>query len=429
MARTGRRSVPFNGVDDLMRGLDEPRRPQTIELEVGVADQLVDQRLREAVATAVGRHPMARAHQRPAKPFDLNYAWELDEAVGVDPVETRDARDPAEVDTIRNTFFSRHIALDAAPPFRLLVVHEPDGDRVMLSVNHAAFDGIGAVRLLQSVSRAYAGQDDPLPDIDPIEVRGLLDENSWQRARRAAGVARSSLNRAPRPTRLAGSTSGGSPGFGILHLDLDVAEAAPPSGATVNDVLMAALHRSVEQWNRSHGAPCDHVAIMMPVNRRPEAWRSDVLANLVLAARVTSTPADRAEPHRLLEAVAAQTRAIKVDGVGAATDLAQTSQTPVWLRRLLPYVVDAVADRMADTAVLSNLGRVVDPPWFGGDGTGLWFSPPPRHPVILALGAATTADRLGVSLRWCRSALSPAAARDFGDLFLGSLRAVQKTGD
>ena len=236
-----------------------------------------------------------------------------------------------------------------------------------------------------------------------------------------------SFNLPPRPSRLAASASQGSPGFGILHLCLDVAEAAPPCGATVNDVLLAALHWTVEQWNRSHGAPCDDVTIMMPVNQRPTAWRNEVLANLVLAARVVSTPADRARPHRLLETVVTQTKAIKVDGVGGVADLAQTSRTPVWLRRLMPRVVDAVADHMADTAVLSNLGRVVDPPWFGADGKGLWFSPPPRYPVILALGAVTTGDRLGISLRWCQSALSPAAARDLAAAFLASLQAVRVT--
>lgn len=166
---------------------------------------------------------------------------------------------------------------------------------------------------------------------------------------------------------------------------------------------------------------------MMPVNRRPDAWRNEILANLVVSARVVSTPTDRARPQRLLEAVTTQTRTIKLNGVGPSANLARTSRTPVWLRSLLPHVVDAVADRMADTAVLSNLGRVEDPPWFGSDATGLWFSPPPRHPVILTVGTATIGDRLCVSLRWCQSALSPAAARAFGDTFLASLRAVRAT--
>jgi len=423
MVTTESASVPFNGIDSLMRGLDEPRRPQTIELEVAVADRLDDERLREAVTAAADRHPMARAHQRPAKPFDLNYAWVIDGALHADPVEVRHAGSPQEITTARDNFFSRHVAIDAAPPFRVLLLHEPDGDRVMLSVNHAAFDGIGAIRLLRSVSRAYAGQADPLPDVDPLAVRRLIDE----RPRKATRGASSPLGLAPRTSRLAGDVSTRSRGFGTLHLDLDVADAAPPPGATVNDVLVAAVHWTVAQSNSTHHVPCDRVAVMMPVNQRPKAWRDEVLVNLVTAARIVSTPADRSQPDRLLRAITAQTRDIKAD-IGGSDDMARTAQTPVLVRRLLPHVIDAVADRMADTAVFSNLGRVVDPPWFDSLGRGLWFSPPPREPVILALGAATADDRLGVSLRWCRSALSPDAARQFGNAFVASLAVVREQG-
>ncbi len=424
MATTTRSTVPFNGVDSLMRGLDEPRRPQTIELEVAISGRLDDRRVRRAVALAVGRHPMARARQLPAKPLDLNDAWQITDGLPTDPVEVADADAAVEVSTMRDRFLSAHVDLGTAPPFRLLVVHEGAGDRVMLSVNHAAFDGVGALRLLQSISRAYAGQDDPLPDVDPLGVRQLLDGDSSDHQRRGVRSPRPS---AGAPARLARSSSGGGPGFGVLHLDLDVAAAAPPPGTTVNDVLMAALHLAVAGWNASHGAPCGRVSIMMPVNRRPAAWRGEVLANLVLSAQVASTPADRARPERLVEVVAAQTQAIKSGGVGGSAALAKTSRTPVVLRRLLPHVIDAVSEHTADTTVLSNLGSVDDPPWFGERGRGLWFGPPPRLPVICTFGAASTDGRLGISLRWCRSALSTSAAAELGDAFTDALDAVGGT--
>lgn len=424
MATTTGTTVPFNGVDSLMRGLDERHRPQTIELEVAVSGRLDDRRVRDAVALAVGRHPMARARQLPASPFDLNDAWEITDVLHADPVEVVAPGGDVEVSTVRDRFLSAHVDLGTAPPFRLLVVHEGAGDRVMLSVNHAAFDGVGSLRLLQSISRAYAGEDDPLPDVDPLGVRQLLDVDSADHQRRGVRSTRPS---AGAPARLAAAPSGEASGFGVLHLDLDVAAAAPPPGATVNDVLMAALHLTVARWNASHGAPCGRVSIMMPVNRRPAAWRGEVLANLVLSAQVESTPADRARPERLVEVVAAQTQAIKSGGVGSSAALAKTSRTPVVLRRLLPHVIDAVAEHTADTAVLSNLGNVADPPWFGEGGRGLWFGPPPRRPVICTLGAASTGGRLGISLRWCRSALSASAAAELGGVFTDALGAVAGT--
>ena len=425
MATTVSRTVPFSGVDSVMRVLDEPRRPQTIELEVAVAGRLDDRRVRSAVATAAGLHPMARAQQRAAKPYDRNDTWEISDVLSADPVEVREARDAAAVVAARDRFSSSHVGLGAAPPFRLLVLHEEHGDRVMLSVNHVAFDGVGALRLLQSISRAYAGEDDPLPAVDPLAVRDLLDEVRAVGRRPASGTSRPPYGVPARPARLAAPARGPATGFGIVHLDLDAGAAAPPPGATVNDVLMGALHLTVERWNRHHGAPCGRVSVMMPVNQRPASWRGEVLANLVLSAQVASTPADRARPDRLLEVVAAQTRAVKAGEVGRAADLAKTSRTPVVLRRLLPHVIDAVADRTADTAVLSNLGRVDDPPWFGEVRRGLWFSPPPRLPVVCAVGAATAGDRLGISLRWCRPALPTTAASELGDTFTEALADVR----
>ncbi len=428
MANTSSLRVPFTGVDSLMHALDEPRRPQNIELEVAVSERLDEPRLREAVSSAAARHPMARARQLPAKPLDLEYAWEIEGAPRRDPVESCATAGSAQLDAARDAFFSRHIDLEAGPPFRLLLVHEEhEGGRVMLSVNHSAFDGVGSLRLLQSISRCYAGEADPLPDVDALQARGFLEEQNRRLRRGPAARSGSPLDLGPPPARLACKPSETGTGFRILHLDLDAADAASRGDATVNDVLLVALHRTIDRWNRSQGVACGRVTVMMPVNQRPAAWRDQVLANLVLPGRVESTRAERSGTGNLLAAVSAQTKRIKTQGVGGTTD-PMPRRSPVVFRRLLPHLIDAVAGRMADTAVLSNLGRVEDPPWFGAKGRGLWFGPPPRSPVVLTLGAATVEERLGISLRWCAGALSTSAVREFADLFLlalSELRAAQ----
>jgi NRPS condensation-like uncharacterized protein len=192
---------------------------------------------------------------------------------------------------------------------------------------------------------------------------------------------------------------------------------------TVNDVLLAALHLTVDQWTQARGGSSDLITLMMPVNDRPADWRGEVVANLVQSGQIVSSKSDRAHPRTLLRAIAAQTARIKRDGVGANA-MVVPRWTPIAVRRLLPRVVDAGAGRVADTAVLSNLGRVADPPWFGTRGIGLWFSPPPRHPVVLAIGAATTGDILGISLRWCNEAFSATDARSFAAQLVADLRAL-----
>lgn len=77
MAERTFRSLPFSDVDALMRVLDEPSRPQTIELEIAIDAKLDDSRLADAIVGASDRHPMARARQAAVGPFASNDRWEI----------------------------------------------------------------------------------------------------------------------------------------------------------------------------------------------------------------------------------------------------------------------------------------------------------------------------------------------------------------
>jgi hypothetical protein len=81
----------------------------------------------------------------------------------------------------RERLMSRSPDLDEAPPFAMTLAHHPGGDAIMLNLNHAAGDGISAVRLMASIVRAYAGEDDPVDPVDPLAVRdiGALAAAKW----------------------------------------------------------------------------------------------------------------------------------------------------------------------------------------------------------------------------------------------------------
>src|SRR4029079_16421953 len=57
------------------------------------------------------------------------------------------------------------------PPFTVVLARCPDRDALILSQNHCIGDGVGAVRLLASILRSYAGEPDPVPDFDPLRMR------------------------------------------------------------------------------------------------------------------------------------------------------------------------------------------------------------------------------------------------------------------
>ena len=42
---------------------------------------------------------------------------------------------------------------------------------IVLSLHHAAGDGLAGPRLMASIARVYGGEEDPLPEVDPLEVR------------------------------------------------------------------------------------------------------------------------------------------------------------------------------------------------------------------------------------------------------------------
>lgn len=414
------RVLAFSDVDAIMRVLDEPRRPQTIELEVEVASAspLDETPLRDAVERAAERHPMARARQLPSGPLAPNDRWAILDHLGDDVVEVEAAE--ADGSAARERFFSRHIDVTASPPFRCLLLREHDAvDRFLLSVSHVAFDGVGALRLLRSISRAYTGDDDPLPAVDPEQARRLV-------ASRANRSAASASPRRP-PAHLTGRRADGGTTFGILHVDLDAGAVRRIGAASVNDVLLAAAHLATASWIRSQGGAPDELAFMMPVNERPADWRDDVVANLVQSASITSAARDRMDNATLLAAISTQTGRIKRDGVVPSVP-AIPNRTPVVVRRLLPRLVDLASNSTAVTGVVSNLGFVPDESWFGSPARGLWFSPPPRRPVVLTIGAVSTPQHLGLSLRWCNDSFCRGDAETFASMLVESLGTLRDPG-
>lgn len=68
--------VPFTVIDQAVHVLDTAAEPWGIELELTVA-RLDDDRLREAVWSALARHPLTMARQLPARRTDRTWTWQI----------------------------------------------------------------------------------------------------------------------------------------------------------------------------------------------------------------------------------------------------------------------------------------------------------------------------------------------------------------
>jgi NRPS condensation-like uncharacterized protein len=313
-----------------------------------------------------------------------------------------------------------------SPPLRIRLARHRDGDVVMLNVHHAAGDGIAALCLLRSIARAYAGRPDLVAQTPPEQVQIPAPSGGrWGQIQALVGELRQA---APRSAHLVPIGGADRPGYQLHHLVLDTAQtvalaAKAKAGTTVNDLLLAGLHLALDSWNRGHGGAAGRLSVLMPVNLRPKASWHEVFGNFSFMVPVVTRPADRAEPTATVEAIRRRTQHVKRQCTPAAAvrflDVLQHLPLPAkqGIARL------AASERVIPTAILSNLGRLDDDLDFGPElrASEVWFSPPARMPMGLAVGALTAVGRLHLVLRYRHPLFGPAEIAGFADSYRAAL--------
>jgi NRPS condensation-like uncharacterized protein len=419
-------TTPLNVLDELYLNLNRDDEPWSVHVEIRVEGTLDVARLEAAACEAAGRHPLARAQLASSRATALHHEWIIaDELDSVDLSEMT-CRDPEDLDRAREQLLSRVPSLDRPGPFSLLLAHTGDGDVIVLNMHHAAGDGLSALRLLGSIARAYAREDDPVPGIDPLEVRDVGALSSPGSVKERFDRGRAGLDYLSRgvstPTRIAPQGASPQPGYGFSRLTFEAPEvqrlsALRSQGATINDVLLGGLARTVNRWNDQHHSDNGTIYLMMPINLRPAAWRQEIVGNFASYVSVRVGSGDQASLESAIQAAAASTRRIKDGGIaGLIIDLfGAPTLLPARLKRRMQDLIPLTGNVVVDTAVLSNLGRIDSVPHLGDAGSvrELWFSPPGRMPLGASLGAATLDERLFLTLRHRHALLDPTAANQF----------------
>ncbi|HEX6353325.1 hypothetical protein [Actinophytocola sp.] len=412
--------LPFTPVDELGCYVDSAAEPNSIHLEVLLDGHLDAARLRAAVLATLTAHPLARVRRARWRGWHRRFNWEVVGSPDVAPVDHVRWRTEDELAGHRRSLLDAVPPLDLAPPLRIRHAVGTDRDVLILNVHHAAMDGLSCLRLLRSVARCYAGRPDPV-GADPLAVRTSDAGTAGDAPRtRSPGTA----------ARIAADSADPGPGCGFHLTSVPIATVRSGQGkpvATVNDILIAALVLAVGTWNENHGRDADTIRITMPINARATAGADEPLGNLSRLTVITSTPADRRSADGLLTDINRQTASAKTLGGPQLDPVSRLFATP-WLpvaakARLLTIARRLTALRIADTAMLSNLGLVGEPPDFGADApvAGLWFSPPVRMPAGLSVGVVTANDRLGLCFRYRRELLDARAAARFAEAFHAAL--------
>jgi NRPS condensation-like uncharacterized protein len=425
--------VPLNLLDEHFLNLDQEREPWGVHIEVRVSGRLDAELLAEAIGAAVRRHPLARVKLMRSRPLDLAYRWDVDDAPDRMPLTVTECPDDRSLAVVRESLFAMSPPLRVAPPFRVVLAHRPGGDAILVNLHHAAGDGVSAVRLMRSILRAYAGVDDPVPALDPLAVRDVLQlaraRSLEEGAARWTAMASEAARRLAPVARVARQGGDRRPGYGfeLMALSSDetgavLAKRDDDNGATVNDVLLAALTIAIRRWNAGHGRATGRVSLTMPVNMRPDSWREEVVGNYAAYVTVSLAPGEHEDVRSALEETVDRTRQIKESRLAGVTVmlLVGPSMLPVAAKRRLQDLIPLTGNTVVDTASLSNLGVLDGWPDLGdlsGTVEAVWFSPPGRAPLGAALGIGTVGGRLHIAMRYPHSQFDRAGARAFGALY------------
>jgi hypothetical protein len=405
--------VPETGAAPEVQPLDPKTSAWSVHVEARVAGRFDEARLRAALAAVLGRVDLDR-----------------------DPLEVIACDDVEALDAARTRLHGLDVAITSVPPLHMYLVHRPDGDVLMLNVNHAATDGFGAVGILQAVARAYAGDAGPAEPLDFLAVRDLPVRPTpahpsiverWA----SRGVERLRDLR-DRPARVASDEPRDDPGYGAHLVGLSAEETRRlvdvEQARNSTNILMAALHLAIADWNEQHGVEGRRIGVLVAADLRPPQWRSNLVANLSVNARVSTTRADRTDPASALRSITTQIARNKRSRTGVAliAGLERAGLLAVWAKQSVVVLWPLTGNRTVDTTVLCNVGSL-EVPRFGrdaGDATELWFSVPARAPLSLCLGALIVGGRLHLTFRYPRRLFGPDAARRFAECYLGHLRAV-----
>ncbi len=387
-----------------------PRSSSGVQLEARVAGAFDEARLRSALGVAFG--PRTAAH---------------------DLLEVVDCHDDDALDSARARLQSTPVAVDQWPPLRTCLARHRAGDVLMLTLNHAASDGRGALWVLRAVARAYVG--DAAEPLDFLATRDLpvrpMTGRASAPARAATRLTERLRNLLARPARLAGDQAGDEAGYGFHLFALAAAETGRVKAGT--RVLTTALHLTIGDWNQRHGADAGRVAVLVAVDLRSADWDEETIGNFSVTARLATSARDRSEPASALRAISDQAERNARDRTGIAliAGLRRAGLLALWAKQSAVVLEPLTANRSLDAAMLCDLGRLEEAPSFGpdaGETVQLWFSTPVRSAISLSLGAVVVKQRLHLTLRYPRRLFSAAAANRFCECYVDHLRRVAAGG-
>jgi NRPS condensation-like uncharacterized protein len=419
--------------------------PMTFWVYLELAGNVDAEKIQTAYCAALRRHPLLRAYARPGRKGRLYWTEADDSAARITWLATDE---PIEFTA------DERIDLAVEPGLRMWIERGEERTRLSLEFHHACCDGTGAYRFIGDLLAFYGQAFEETAEsstVEPCETSQLrgrlgLQVDLW-RTRRYFALAKRGFGQLAalvrnRPSQLRGRRKPGSavpvrPAVffaGMTAADSQsLRRVAIASSATLNDLLIAALFRTLAAWNDQVGkrSAKSFARVMMPVDLRTGDERGMPAACLTSYTFLTHRLGECVDRVKILGAVSRDTAVIKSSAAAMvfADAVAIAGSAP----KVLPLVLSAPLSLAS--AVLSNPGDpsrrftatlprrdglIVSGNLVLKEITGV---PPLRPRTNATFSVSGYGKRLTVSLRCHHSAFDADDARALLDLYMASLTA------
>lgn len=465
MRRAKGTTISLNCVDKGLFALHSNNEPMVLHYVLTLAGAVDQATLRFALVTVMLRNPVLRSTIRTGLLHQFRevqdvHSRDILSVCGLTGPQTERSTDAEQITALYERRLSEWMNKPLDPtknlPWRVFLLQRSDTEAsLVFSFHHSATDGIGALRFIANVIDRYNGVMEEQPP--PIDQRGDAgaDElvilaratrpliNHFYLKMMASLCHRFVIAPFSPYCRLCRATSNPSPAVYFCQGTLNpyelrqIRSRAKASGATVNDVLLAAGFRTIEQWNAVHGKPSRKISIMVPVDVG-RAISYPIKGNRVAFISVATAQRHRVDHEELLRTVHQKTSDMLRNGTAFSIVYA------VYLCcRFSPQVAKAVARFLLatrvylDTILVTNLGAIQPRGSASTEArnmgiaaiTSVLVLPPVVSPMGISLSACTYNDHLHVALAYKTSHFSHAEAQLLLSLFLHEMRSYQRTAE
>ncbi|GEM_PF-2265627 len=366
----------LNWLDGRLLKLQRPTRPWSVLIEIDLATPISAERFRRSLATLTDSRPELVAVLATAERLEWSPTTHL-------------LSDPVSADLDRD--------LDLSTQCPVRVNRSQDSRTVSWVANHAFTDGVGLLQCVDDFLCVLGGAAPP--------AQNPVTDDDLDGMARSSGRLRSSFDLVPRPL-LSRPPVLAKTALCTRHISTDAIQSTRDgSGCSINDLLVAQLHRSLRSCTWSRRA----VAVGVPIDLRRRGEFGRGLGNAVVNAN-TVTHRDQSLSATAKAVRSSIRRQASARAIGGRLGLIRAVTRPGQPRQSAPRR----AGRGAETAVLSNLGIVPTTPHWQ-QVVDVRFAPPAHD--LISVGVATIDKQVSLTFR---GRIEPLALENLADNFVAA---------